>query len=117
MGVLEHIDVLIVDDDEDVRAATRLALKRKRFRDKPICLTMADSKKQAIEILQSGDVEFHVLIVDVVMEEDDAGLQLCNWIRHNCSPHCRIILRTGQPGMAPEAEVLEKVRDEAWLVP
>ena len=44
-----------------------------------------------------------LVLLDVVMETVDAGLKLVNIIRndlHNSS--LRIVLRTGQPGYAPE---------------
>ena len=46
-------------------------------------------------------------IIDVVMETDKAGLELISWIReeHN-DHHIRLVLRTGQPGQAPEKEVI-----------
>jgi response regulator RpfG family c-di-GMP phosphodiesterase len=48
-----------------------------------------------------------VMLLDVVMESDDAGLAVVRQIRENLgNPFVRIILRTGQPGKAPETEVI-----------
>jgi signal transduction histidine kinase len=48
-----------------------------------------------------------VILLDVVMETDDAGLKLVDFIRTQLKNEAvRIILRTGQPGQAPERQVI-----------
>ncbi|OYX07135.1 MAG: metal-dependent phosphohydrolase, partial [Thiotrichales bacterium 32-46-8] len=48
-----------------------------------------------------------VVLLDVVMEADDAGLKVASYIRETLHNHfVRIILRTGQPGQAPERQVI-----------
>ncbi len=48
-----------------------------------------------------------IVLLDVVMESDDAGLQVARFIRETAkNNHIRIILRTGQPGQAPERQVI-----------
>src|SRR5262245_6774415 len=95
-------NVLIVDDEEDVHGVTTLALKRKQWRGRTIALKSARSGKEAREILQNpATPSFHCALVDVVMETNDAGLQLCDFIRATLPRTMRIILRTGQPGAAP----------------
>ena len=48
-----------------------------------------------------------VVLLDVVMETDEAGLEVAEYIREQLHNHfTRIILRTGQPGQAPEREVI-----------
>src|SRR5215211_2966298 len=75
-------NVLVVDDEEDVHGVTTIALKRKNWRGRPISLKSARSGKEARELLQaSGTPRFHCALVDVVMETNDAGLQLCDFIR------------------------------------
>ncbi len=50
-----------------------------------------------------------VILLDVVMERDDAGLRLVRHIRDDLGNRgVRIILRTGQPGQAPEQEVVAR---------
>ena len=47
------------------------------------------------------------MLLDVVMETDEAGLQLVTYVREQLhNPDLQIVLRTGQPGMAPEREVI-----------
>ena len=47
------------------------------------------------------------VLLDVIMETDDAGLDLVQFIRNTLKNETvRIILRTGQPGQAPERRVI-----------
>ena len=103
-----HWQVLLVDDEPDVHAATLLALKGLVIEGRPLAFTHAHSGAEARAILQR-QTDFAVAVVDVVMEEADAGLQLVRHLRetlHNTA--LRIILRTGQPGYAPEIETIQK---------
>ncbi|MFC4656001.1 DUF3369 domain-containing protein [Rheinheimera marina] len=100
--------VLVVDDDEFIHQVTELVLSSFRFEQRPLELVRAYSAAEAIAILEN-DRDFAVALVDVVMETDDAGLQLVKHIREQMAIlTMRIILRTGQPGQAPEFEVIEK---------
>src|SRR6188472_1976595 len=48
-----------------------------------------------------------VVLLDVVMESEGAGLELVEYIRNEIKNETvRIILRTGQPGQAPERRVI-----------
>src|SRR5260221_13737668 len=97
--------ILVVDDEEDVHAVTGLALKRRTWKGKSVTLKGARSAAEAKKLLASEE-PFHVALVDVVMESDRAGLELCEHIRNTQPRSTRIILRTGQPGVAPEEQVL-----------
>lgn len=99
--------VLIVDDDEDVHAVTRLALGDVTFRGLPLTCHSAYSAKEAREILSTSS-DIGLVLLDVVMETDDAGLVLSRWIREDLKNNLiRIVLRTGQPGEAPEKHVIQ----------
>jgi len=103
---LDSWKVLVVDDDEDVFIVTRLVLSGFRFDGLPIELKYANSGKQARKLLKDED-DFALILLDVVMEEDDAGLQLVKFIRHELDNHSvQIILRTGQPGLAPAEKII-----------
>ncbi|MFA9441905.1 EAL domain-containing protein [Uliginosibacterium sp. sgz301328] len=100
--------VLIVDDDEDVHATTSLALRSTPVLHRPVEFLHAYSAAQTREIL-AREADIAVILLDVVMEHDDAGLRLVRQIRDEFGlTDTRIILRTGQPGYAPE---LEAIRD------
>lgn len=98
--------VLVVDDDEGVHEVTKLTLSSLEFDGRFIEITSAYSAKEARDILSKPN-DFSVLLLDVVMETDYAGLDLVNFIRDDLkNQFLRIILRTGQPGQAPELSVI-----------
>ena len=106
LAVLPPWTILIVDDDPEVHLATTLALSDVVCLGRPLKFLKAYSAAQAREILrQPADIA--IILLDVVMESDDAGLQLVRYIRETLNLHTtRIILRTGQPGSAPERDVI-----------
>jgi signal transduction histidine kinase/DNA-binding response OmpR family regulator len=100
--------VLIVDDEPDIHSITRLALKNFEFAGKKLQIFQATSGAEARDILAT-EPNMAVALIDVVMETEDAGLKLVNFIRNELkSPLMRLIIRTGQPGMAPERQVIER---------
>lgn len=100
--------ILLVDDEPDVHAATCLALKNLVIEERPLSFLHAYSAKEAKQILARAK-NIAVAIIDVVMETDEAGLQLVHYIRNQLNNHnLRIILRTGQPGYAPELKTIQQ---------
>ncbi|GAB3025945.1 PP2C family protein-serine/threonine phosphatase [Bowmanella dokdonensis] len=100
--------ILVVDDDEEVHILTRLVLRDLIFEGKGVELISARSGQEARKILDS-EQGIALVLLDVVMESDDAGLQLVHYIRSELANQAiRIILRTGQPGHAPEQQVIMK---------
>lgn len=100
--------LLVVDDEEDIHHVTRLVLGHYRFEGHPVCLLGAWSAAEARVVLASHP-DIAVILLDVVMETDDAGLQLVRHVRETLgNRQVRIILRTGQPGQAPEHEVVAR---------
>ena len=93
--------VLIVDDEESIHSITELVLGNFHFDDRAIIFLNAYSASQAKEILNKEE-DIALILLDVVMESDDAGLQLVRYIRNDIdNKMVRIVLRTGQPGSAP----------------
>lgn len=98
--------LLIVDDDPEVHAITRVVLNDVTFDGRRLHFLSAHSGREAREIL-SGHSDIAAVLLDVVMETDDAGLRLVHHIREVLgNRQVRIILRTGQPGQAPERQVI-----------
>ncbi|MGV6826968.1 MAG: DUF3369 domain-containing protein [bacterium] len=98
--------VLVVDDDQSVHDITRLALADFEYQDRPLELIFASSAAEAQTVLTDRE-DIAVALVDVVMESDQAGLELVRWIRQELkNEFIRLILRTGQPGQAPEHTVI-----------
>lgn len=98
-------DVLVVDDDPDVHDVTRFSLGEAEILGKRLNLMSAFSASEAKALLASNPGAA-VLLLDVVMEEHDAGLQFVRWMRDQGYDKPRVILRTGQPGYAPELDVV-----------
>ena len=99
--------VLIVDDEPGVHDVTKLALQDLIFKDRPLEFMHAYSGKEAREIL-SNTQDIALTLLDVVMETLSAGLDTAKYIRDEINNHLiRIVLRTGQPGYAPEREIIQ----------
>lgn len=98
--------VLIVDDDRSVHQATKLALKNIEFAKQKLTFISAYTASEAKEIIaKNSDIAF--ILLDVVMEANNSGLELVKYIRNELNNKLvRIVLRTGQPGEAPEESVI-----------
>jgi CheY-like chemotaxis protein len=98
--------ILVVDDEPAIHQVTKLALRNLSVLGRPSQLINALSAKDAREQLTKHP-DIAVVLLDVVMETEDAGLEFIKHIREQAAnPLVRIILRTGQPGQAPERQVM-----------
>ncbi|MBL8669860.1 MAG: response regulator [Alphaproteobacteria bacterium] len=98
--------VLVVDDDREIHSVTELTLGKVRYRGRRLQLLSAFSAAEALQVLGEHP-DIALILLDVVMETDDAGLQLARQIREVLGNRTvRIVLRTGQPGQAPERSVI-----------
>src|SRR5437588_6632495 len=112
---LSEFHILVVDDDRDFLEVTRLAMRNYKVYGLPLRLHMATSKAEAIKLLGTtlslgrSDISIaSVAFVDVVMETDQAGLELCEHIREEMQNwYLQLYVRTGQPGIAPERSVID----------
>ncbi len=101
-------DILIVDDDPEIHSVTKLALSGVELWQRTLRFHHAYSGQEAVDYLIAHP-DIAVVLLDVVMETDDAGLVVVKKVREELENHnVRIILRTGQPGHAPEEEVIRK---------
>ncbi|MDR0570257.1 MAG: DUF3369 domain-containing protein [Clostridiales Family XIII bacterium] len=91
----DYWKILIVDDNPEIHGLTRFALKRGTFLGKGLAWLDAYSAREAEAILET-ERDVAVMLVDVMMESDDAGLKFIEWHRNNrINPDSRIILRSG----------------------
>ncbi|MCU0598091.1 MAG: DUF3369 domain-containing protein [Desulfobacterales bacterium] len=98
--------IIIADDEAEVHNVTRMVLSDYVFEGRPLQFISAYSAKETEELILNNP-DTAIILLDVVMETDDAGLKLSKYIRQNaCNQFVRIILRTGQPGKAPEKDVI-----------
>ena len=99
--------ILVVDDEPDVHMLTRLNLREFSFANRPLEILSANSAAEAKQVL-AAENDIAVALVDVVMETDDAGLLLVSYLRNQLKNSLiRVIIRTGQPGVAPERFVID----------
>lgn len=98
--------VLIVDDDKSIHDVTKLVLQDFEYLKKKLQFIDAYNTQEAKAKLNEHP-DIAIVLLDVVMEKDDSGLQLVHYIRDDLyNKLVRIILRTGQPGSAPENQVI-----------
>jgi two-component system, sensor histidine kinase len=100
--------VLVVDDDPDIHAVTRLCYVDFRHEGRPLHVLSAHSAAEALEVLKHNP-DIALILLDVVMETEQAGLEVARFIRDDLRDRSvRIVLRTGQPGQAPPREVVRR---------
>lgn len=107
--------ILSVEDDTTYQASLIYALDDLVVNDLPVEILTANSAAQAAPIIaETPDIA--VILLDVVMEQDDAGLRLVSTIRDIIGNSAvRIILLTGQPGMAPRDDIMSHYDiDDYW---
>lgn len=104
----EKWKILIVDDEDEIHRLTRLVLYDVEFEGKQLEFLSAKSAKEAVGILNENP-DIALLILDVVMETDSAGLELVHHVRKELNNDLiQIVLRTGQSGRTPEHEIIVK---------
>ena len=98
--------IMVIDDDEGVHSSTRFALERVLVDGRPIEIVDVYSADEAREYFRKRQ-DIALALVDVVMESDHAGLDFVQWVRDEQKNQAvRLVLRTGQPGQAPERHVV-----------
>jgi response regulator RpfG family c-di-GMP phosphodiesterase len=98
--------VLLVDDEPDIHDITKLTLTRFRLDGRALTFLHAYSGAEAKEVL-AREKDIALVFLDVVMEREDSGLEVARWLRQDQdNQFTRIVLRTGQPGQAPEERVI-----------
>lgn len=98
--------ILIADDDEGVHNVTEMVLRSFTFDKKPLKFINTYSGDETIKVLENQP-DISIIILDVVMETDDAGLKVVKKIRNELNNKMiRIIMRTGQPGQSPAENIL-----------
>jgi CheY-like chemotaxis protein len=109
--------ILLVDDEPDVLQLSKLIMQDFTVYGLPVELHTAASKAEAIQLMKTELVPLRpvvpaprvaVAFIDVVMESDTAGLELCDYIRDTMGNKVvQLFIRTGQPGVAPERHVID----------
>jgi response regulator RpfG family c-di-GMP phosphodiesterase len=98
--------ILIVDDDVEIHPVTIRVMGDEEYSGKKLEFYSAFSGKEAKEILKKHP-DIALILLDVVMETDTAGLDVVKYLREDLQNHqTRIMLRTGQPAIAPEKNII-----------
>lgn len=107
--------ILVVDDEPDMHALSRLSLKNLKYGNIGVELAFASTGQEAVQFMQAHP-ETAVILLDVVMETSTAGLDACRTIRSEIgNEFVRVLLRTGQPGAAPEKKVIDEYDIDGYL--
>ena len=103
---LVYFKILISDDESVIHDVTKMVLKNFEFEGKKLMFLDAYGEIGTKELMREHQ-DIAVVLQDVVMEKDDSGLQLVDYLRNDlANSTARIILRTGQPGKSPEEKVI-----------
>jgi CheY-like chemotaxis protein len=98
--------IAIIDDEPGIHDVTKFALSHFELEGRKLAFYSSFSAEDGF-ILLRDEPDIALAFIDVVMENDHAGLDLVERIRGELNNHStRIILRTGQPGSAPEERVI-----------
>ncbi len=98
--------IAVIDDDPIVHEVTKAVLADFMFDGRGVRFLSARSGQEAQKLFRTHH-DIAVAVIDVVMETELAGLDLVRFVRDelNCTL-TRLILRTGQPGLAPESRII-----------
>ena len=108
--------ILVVDDEPDIFSITRLSLRGVKLDGRGVELVGASSGTEAVQMMRDNPLT-SVILLDVVMESQTAGLDACNAIRDDLGNRMtRILLRTGQPGVAPEKQAIDEYDIDGYLL-
>ena len=103
--------IAVIDDDPAVHEGTRFALSDYSLNGQGLEILSAHSAAEGRELMRQHP-DIAAVLLDVIMETDSAGLELVEFIRNEIKNETvRIVLRTGQPGQAPERRVIVDYED------
>jgi len=104
----KHYKVMIADDDSEVHVVTKMILQSFEYEGKGILFVDAYTGEEAKQLLRQHE-DIAVIFLDVVMEDLHSGLEVVTYLREVLNNQItRIILRTGQPGEAPEDRIIRE---------
>ncbi len=106
-SVEQHWHILVLDDNDSVQKITSQALEGMRFDGRSIRLFHAYSCDKAKQILQSSS-DIALVLLDIVLETEDDGLELIHWIRTTFkNPSIQIAVRTGKSDLFMEKDIVD----------
>ncbi|QEP44397.1 response regulator [Ectothiorhodospiraceae bacterium BW-2] len=98
--------IALIDDEPDVHQVTQLSMRHHHYQGRSFEFVHAYSAEEGRQLLAEHS-DIALILLDVVMESEDSGLQLVNYIRNELDNQVvQIVLRTGQAGIAPSQDVI-----------
>jgi PAS domain S-box-containing protein len=98
--------VLMVDDEPEVHRTARMVLSDFKYKGLDLEIIEACSSAEAMKIMDDNR-DIALILLDVVMETDEAGLDFINYVRNiKKDKIVQIVLKTGQAGRFPEKDVV-----------
>jgi response regulator RpfG family c-di-GMP phosphodiesterase len=98
--------VALIDGEQQVHEVIQKVLKSTLIDDQPLQFLTAHSAEDGLRLFQIHS-DIALAFINVVLESDNAGLELIHHIRNDLHNHAtRIVLHTGQPGTVPEEPVI-----------
>ncbi len=99
-------EILIVDDEKEVHTITKAVLSKIVYDNKSLKFYHAFGEEEAIQMVKDNS-NIALILLDVVMESSESGLNVVKAVREKLqNKSTRIILRTGQPGSAPQKDII-----------
>ncbi len=100
--------VLVIDDDPGIIQTSVRILQNFTFEGRELLVITGTSGAEARQLIVEHP-DTAVILLDVIMETDDAGLQVVTHFRNELKNKAvRVLLRTGQAGQFNEDEVFEQ---------
>ena len=97
---------MVVDDDTAIHDITEMTLRNFSYLGKKIEFLHAFSGQEAKKLI-ANHPDIAVILLDVVMEHQQAGFEVVKYIRDELrNPLIRIILQTAQLEQAPERQII-----------
>jgi len=107
-GFLPPWEIIIADDQDEIHSIIKLVLDDFSFEERRIKFLSAYSGAEARALIRQNP-NVALILLDVVMETEDAGLEVVRYIREELKNSIvQIVLNTGQPGQAPEHEIITR---------
>ncbi len=98
--------IIIADDDREMHNVTRIVLNNYTFEGRSLFFISAFSGEETKHLIRKH-TDTAIILLDVVMETENAGLDVVRFIREELNNHLvQILLRTGHPGQAPENKII-----------
>jgi CheY-like chemotaxis protein len=109
-------DIVLVDDEPDVIMVTRVALRGLKVHGLPLAIEGLASKADAIARFRDPSLaQPAVALIDMGLETEEAGLELCSEIRALGNRTTTLVVRTGHAGIDPQKQIVQNYDVTTYL--